>query len=261
MNPPALPIERGERVVVGLSGGVDSAVTAMMLRDAGAAAEPVFMKNWEEDDREDDCSAAEDLAQAEAVCSHLGLRLRTVNFSTEYWDPGLRAVSRGQRRGADPQPRRVVQPGDQVRGAVPLRRRSRGGSGRHRALCANHRARGSIPPAEGPGPGQGPVLLPVSNRSGFTRPSPLSGRRSNQGRGAWDRGDGRSSEPREAEQHRDLLHRRTSVPAISRPLDRPRFGAHRDGGRRTDRNPRGPRLSHRRTAPRPRHRRPPRRKR
>ena len=105
MNPPALPIERGERVVVGLSGGVDSAVTAMMLRDAGAAAEPVFMKNWEEDDREDDCSAAEDLAQAEAVCSHLGLRLRTVNFSTEYWDrvfePFLAASAAGQTPNPD----------------------------------------------------------------------------------------------------------------------------------------------------------------
>ncbi len=105
MKPPALPIAPGERVVVGLSGGVDSAVTAAVLRHAGAAVEPVFMKNWEEDDREGECSASDDLAEAEAVCSHLGLRLRTVNFSTEYWDrvfePFLAAAAAGRTPNPD----------------------------------------------------------------------------------------------------------------------------------------------------------------
>ena len=104
MTPPALPIEPGERVVVGLSGGVDSAVTARMLRDAGAAIEPVFMKNWEEDDRARGCSAAEDLAEAEAVCSHLGLRLRTVNFSTEYWDRVFEPFLAASAAGRTPNP-------------------------------------------------------------------------------------------------------------------------------------------------------------
>ena len=105
MNASALPVEPGERVVVGLSGGVDSAVTATVLCDSGAAVEPVFMKNWEEDDREGGCSAAEDLAEAEAVCAHLGLRLRTVNFSTEYWnrvfEPFLAASAAGQTPNPD----------------------------------------------------------------------------------------------------------------------------------------------------------------
>ena len=105
MNSPALPVESGQRVVVGLSGGVDSAVAAAVLRDAGAAVEPVFMKNWEEDDRDGECSAADDLAEAEAVCSRLGLRLRTVNFSTEYWDrvfePFLSASAAGQTPNPD----------------------------------------------------------------------------------------------------------------------------------------------------------------
>jgi len=96
---------RGERILVGLSGGVDSAVTAMLLRDAGAVAEPVFMKNWEEDDGDDECSAAADLASAEAVCAHLGLSLRAVNFSTEYWDlvfePFLAASSAGRTPNPD----------------------------------------------------------------------------------------------------------------------------------------------------------------
>ena len=105
MSPPALSVEPGERVVVGLSGGVDSAVAAALLRDAGAAVEPVFMKNWEEDDDDGECSAAEDLAAAEEACSRLGLRLRTVNFSTEYWDrvfaPFLAASAAGRTPNPD----------------------------------------------------------------------------------------------------------------------------------------------------------------
>ena len=104
MTPADIPVARGERVVVGLSGGVDSAVTAMVLRDAGMAVEAVFMKNWEEDDREDECTAAEDLAEARAVCAHLGLRLRTVNFSTEYWDRVFEPFLAASAAGHTPNP-------------------------------------------------------------------------------------------------------------------------------------------------------------
>ena len=75
-----------QRVFVGLSGGVDSAVAARLLLDAGHAVEGVFMKNWEEDDTAEYCSAAADLAEAQAVATHLGIVLRAVNFATEYWD-------------------------------------------------------------------------------------------------------------------------------------------------------------------------------
>lgn len=74
------------RVCVGLSGGVDSAVSALLLQRAGYAVEAVFMKNWDEDDTDAHCTAAEDYAAARAVCAHLGIRLRAVNFATEYWD-------------------------------------------------------------------------------------------------------------------------------------------------------------------------------
>ena len=124
MNPSALAIEPGERVVVGLSGGVDSAATAAMLRDAGAVVEPVFMKNWEEDDRGGECSAAEDLAEAEAVCSHLGLRLRTVNFSTEYWarvfEPFLSACAAGRTPNPDVWCNREIKFGELFRYADDL---------------------------------------------------------------------------------------------------------------------------------------------
>jgi tRNA-uridine 2-sulfurtransferase len=74
------------RVIVGLSGGVDSAVAAYRLIEQGHRVEALFMKNWEEDDDPGYCAAAADLADARAVADRLGIRLHTVNFATEYWD-------------------------------------------------------------------------------------------------------------------------------------------------------------------------------
>ncbi len=74
------------RVIVGLSGGVDSAVAALHLLEQGWEVRGLFMKNWEEDDDADYCAAAEDLKDARAVAERLGIELLTVNFSTEYWD-------------------------------------------------------------------------------------------------------------------------------------------------------------------------------
>lgn len=74
------------RVIVGLSGGVDSSVAAYRLIEQGYQVEGLFMKNWEEDDDAEYCSAAEDLADAQQVADTLGIHLHTVNFSSEYWD-------------------------------------------------------------------------------------------------------------------------------------------------------------------------------
>ena len=75
-----------EHVVVGLSGGVDSAVTAALLIEQGYKVTGLFMKNWEEDDDDEYCAAAVDLADARSVCSRLGIELKTINFSHEYWE-------------------------------------------------------------------------------------------------------------------------------------------------------------------------------
>ncbi len=75
-----------KRVVVGLSGGVDSSVAALLLKEQGYDVEGLFMKNWEEDDTADHCTAAEDLADAQAVADALRIPLHTINFATEYWD-------------------------------------------------------------------------------------------------------------------------------------------------------------------------------
>lgn len=78
---------KNKRVIVGMSGGVDSSVTALLLLEQGYQVEGLFMKNWEEDPGvDDDCSADQDLIDAQAVALKIGIRLHTVNFSQEYWD-------------------------------------------------------------------------------------------------------------------------------------------------------------------------------
>ncbi len=75
-----------KNIIVGMSGGVDSSVTALILLEQGHQVTGLFMKNWEEDDGTEYCTAIEDLADAQQVCDTLGIPLKTVNFSAEYWD-------------------------------------------------------------------------------------------------------------------------------------------------------------------------------
>jgi len=74
------------RIIVGLSGGVDSAVAALLLKRKGYDVHGLFMKNWEEDDDAEYCAAEEDLAAAKQVAEKLDIPLDTINFSSEYWD-------------------------------------------------------------------------------------------------------------------------------------------------------------------------------
>ncbi len=75
-----------KKVMVGLSGGVDSSVAAYLLQQQGFEVEGLFMKNWEQDDTQDYCAASIDLADAASVCDQLGIKLHQVNFAKEYWD-------------------------------------------------------------------------------------------------------------------------------------------------------------------------------
>ena len=75
----------GGKIVVGVSGGVDSSVAALLLRDAGAEVTGLFMQNWA-DDGSGDCRAEDDRRDAVAVCGKLGLPIRFRDFSREYWD-------------------------------------------------------------------------------------------------------------------------------------------------------------------------------
>lgn len=93
-----------KRVIVGMSGGVDSSVAALLLLEQGYQVEGLFMKNWEEDDTEDYCSAAVDLADAQAVADQLGITLYTRNFSTEYWERVFTYFLEEYRAGRTPNP-------------------------------------------------------------------------------------------------------------------------------------------------------------
>ncbi len=75
----------GGSIVVGVSGGVDSSVAALLLRDAGCEVTGLFMQNWA-DDGSGDCRAEDDRRDAVAVCGKLGMPIRFRDFSREYWD-------------------------------------------------------------------------------------------------------------------------------------------------------------------------------
>ena len=92
------------KVVVGMSGGVDSSVAALKLLQAGHDVTGLFMKNWEEDDTEEYCSATVDLADAQSVCDTLGIPLKTINFSHEYWDRVFRFFLEEYKNGRTPNP-------------------------------------------------------------------------------------------------------------------------------------------------------------
>lgn len=74
------------KVIVGMSGGVDSSVSALLLKQQGYVVEGLFMKNWNEDDGTEYCTAKDDLLDAAAVCQKLDIHLHTVNFAETYWD-------------------------------------------------------------------------------------------------------------------------------------------------------------------------------
>lgn len=93
-----------KKVIVGMSGGVDSSVSAWLLLQQGYQVEGLFMKNWEEDDNDEYCAAAEDMADAQAVCDKLGIVLHKVNFAAEYWDNVFEYFLEEYKAGRTPNP-------------------------------------------------------------------------------------------------------------------------------------------------------------
>lgn len=93
-----------KKVIVGMSGGVDSSVSAYLLLQQGYQVEGLFMKNWEEDDNDEYCAAAEDLADAQAVAEKLGIELHTINFAAEYWDNVFEYFLEEYKAGRTPNP-------------------------------------------------------------------------------------------------------------------------------------------------------------
>ncbi len=96
--------KKGQRVVVGLSGGVDSAVTAWLLKQQGFEVIGIFMKNWEGDDDSEYCSSNIDFVDAAAVADVIGIEIEHVNFAAEYRDRVFAEFLREYRSGRTPNP-------------------------------------------------------------------------------------------------------------------------------------------------------------
>ena len=95
---------QGAKIAVGISGGVDSSVAALLLRDAGYDVFGIFMKNWEETYSSGYCSAEEDVEDARDVCETLGIPLHTVNFVAEYHERVFRHFLAEYGAGRTPNP-------------------------------------------------------------------------------------------------------------------------------------------------------------
>lgn len=97
-------MDKRQRVVVGLSGGVDSAVTAHLLKQQGHEVIGIFMKNWEDDDDDAYCSSRQDFLDAAAVADVLGIELEHVNFAADYRDRVFAEFLREYQAGRTPNP-------------------------------------------------------------------------------------------------------------------------------------------------------------
>lgn len=92
------------RIVVGMSGGVDSSVAALLLKQQGHDVIGVFMKNWEEKDENGVCTSTEDYEDVERVCQKIGIPYYTVNFTKEYYDRVFTYFLDEYQRGRTPNP-------------------------------------------------------------------------------------------------------------------------------------------------------------
>jgi len=92
------------KVMLGISGGVDSSVAALLLQQAGHQVEGLFMQNWEEDERSGPCTTDTDRKDAVAVCGRLGIPFHARNFATAYWDGVFEHFLAEYRAGRTPNP-------------------------------------------------------------------------------------------------------------------------------------------------------------
>ncbi|NLM34252.1 MAG: tRNA 2-thiouridine(34) synthase MnmA [Clostridiales bacterium] len=93
-----------KRIIVGMSGGVDSSVAALLLKEQGYEVIGVFMKNWDEKDDEGLCTVVDDYEDMRRVCDEIGIRYYSVNFVKEYWDRVFTYFLEEYKKGRTPNP-------------------------------------------------------------------------------------------------------------------------------------------------------------
>ena len=228
-----------ERVVVGMSGGVDSSVAALLLKREGYDVVGLFMKNWEDDDDDEYCSTRQDLIDAAAAADVIGVELEAVNFAAEYKDRVFADFLREYSAGRTPNP--DVLCNAEIKFKAFLDHAMRLGAAR---IATGHYAQlreadGKVRVAAGGGRQQGPELLPAPAEPAAARARDVPGRPFEEDRSAQDRARGGSAEPRQEGLHGNLLHRRAAVPRVPQPLPaeetRPDRHPRRQDGRRAHR--------------------------
>ena len=205
-------------VVVGLSGGVDSSVAALLLKRQGWKVIGLFMKNWEDDDSEEYCSSRQDLVDVMSVADRIGIDVEVVNFAAEYRERVFAEFLREYQAGRTPNPDILCNSEIKFKAFLDHAMQAGRRQDRHRPLCRRARIRRRIPVAQGGGRHQGPELFPLPAEPGATGEDPVPAGRTLQARRAQDRRGRRPARRGQEGLDRHLLHRRAAVQGVPRPL-------------------------------------------
>ena len=176
-----------QKVVVGMSGGVDSSVTAWLLKEQGYDVVGLFMKNWEDDDDSEYCSTRQDWIDVVSVADLIGIDVEAVNFAAEYKDRVFAEFLREYSAGRTPNP--DVLCNAEIKFKAFLDHAMSLGA---ETIATGHYARvrekrRPLRTAEGVRPYEGPVVLPASAESGAIVEDAVSARRDSENQSARNR--------------------------------------------------------------------------
>ena len=239
---------RKERVIVGMSGGVDSSVAAWLLKQQGFDVVGLFMKNWEDDDTDEYCTSRADLVDAASVADVIGIELEAVNFAAEYRERVFAHFLREYGAGRTPNPDVLCNSEIKFRAFLDHARAlgaDRIATGHYARVRAERRARRA---AEGARRDEGPELLPAPADAGAAGAGAVSARSDREAGRARDRATRRHPDVGQEGLDRHLLHRRAAVSRFPRAVSAEVTGADRNARRRGGRAPSRSRLLHARPA-------------